>query len=196
MMYMLGHSNDAYHTEEEEEECASSNVPACGPSVVVVRTQRTGCSSSYGPTPAMMIGDDRINFNLEIKTYDHQDNKIKSITASRLDRYGGDDADEDDENSDGMIDLTPDDLAQPGFIGDTMTLESSHVLASSHRSERTYSNDKGYFTIAEVVQAIIKFELVDRPKCSPYGCIDDHHIYFEGLEPNEMNDAFTIAWSA
>ncbi|MCP4512466.1 MAG: ABC transporter ATP-binding protein, partial [Fuerstiella sp.] len=93
------------------------------------------------------------NFNLEIKTYDHQD-KIKSITASRLDRYGGDDADEDDENSYGFVDLTPDDLAQPGFIGDTMTLESSHVLASSHRSERTYSNDKGYFTIAEVVQAI------------------------------------------
>lgn len=181
--------------EEEEEECASSNVPACGPSVVVVRTQRTGCSSSYGPTPAMMIGDDRINFNLEIQTYDHQD-KIKSVTASRLDRYGGDDADEDDENSYGFVDLTPDDLAQPGFIGDTMTLESSHVLASSHRSERTYSNDKGYFTIAEVVQAIIKFELVDRPKCSPYGCIDESHIYFEGLEPNEMNDAFTIAWSA
>ena len=74
-----------------------------------------------------------------------------------------------------------------------MTLETSQMAHESHTC-RTYNNDKGYFTIAEVIEKILKFERADRPQSEWLGGVNCNHIYFEGLLPNKRKDAFYIVY--
>ena len=74
------------------------------------------------------------------------------------------------------VDLTDEELNQPGFIGAQITLCDTDTKIS-------YKNEKGYFTILELVEVIVEFEKVARTKTTWFGGIDTHHIYFEGVTP-------------
>ena len=43
---------------------------------------------------------------------------------------------------------------------------------------KTFKNDKGYFTVNELVQNVVEFEKVNRPKTDWFGEIDTHHTKY------------------
>ena len=112
-------------------------------------------------------------------------------------------------------DLTPEDKSEPAFIGDVLKL-ISYEKAGQWLRESTigyedfekearrlglytamkYENQKGFFTVAEVIEIILQFERIDRAKVHASGnhshSLD--HIYFEGLM--EDGDAWSIAWGS
>ena len=95
-----------------------------------------------------------------------------------------------DEELEDWIELTPEELSQPGFIGDTLKLKS-------RVTQQTYFNEKGFFTLAEVVLRIVKFERADRKhpdNIESFGGIDDYHVFFEGLKP--IDDAYEPSWGS
>ena len=49
------------------------------------------------------------------------------------------------------------------------------------RVEPTTMTKASYFTIAEVINAIVDLERVDRPQSEWCGGVNCNHIYFEGL---------------
>ena len=48
-------------------------------------------------------------------------------------------------------------------------------------TKKTFRTTKGFFTIADVVNNICVFEMIDRPKSKWFGGIDAHHIFFENM---------------
>lgn len=111
--------------------------------------------------------------------------------------------------------LTPEDNSEPAFIGDVLKL-ISYEKAGQWLRESTigyedfekearrlglytamkYENQKGFFTVAEVIEIILQFERIDRAEVHASGnhshSLD--HIYFEGLM--EDGDAWSIAWGS
>lgn len=76
-----------------------------------------------------------------------------------------------------------------------MTLKTSQMAHESHTC-RTYNNDKGYFTIAEVIDAIVEFERVDRPQSEWLGGVKCNHIYLdEGLLPSTLRKVWCEPFS-
>ena len=151
-------------------------------------------ATSYGPTPAM----NETKFTLDIKTtktshamilehgilhnrVENSDSKITSISAIHVTRWDSDQKE--------CFEYSADGLSQPGFIGNSMTLLSSQMAHESHTC-RTYNNDKGYFTIAEVIEKILKFERADRPQSEWLGSVNCNHIYFEGLLPSTLRKGY------
>ena len=97
------------------------------------------------------------------------------------------------------IELTRDEVNQPGFIGSELPLESIWKTRDGRtvaETRRTFKTQKGFFTVSEVVKAVEKFERVDRPKSKWFGGIDCHHVFFEGLRPNAEKNAFCISWGS
>jgi hypothetical protein len=100
-------------------------------------------------------------------------------------------------------DLTPEDKSEPAFIGDVLKL-ISYEKAGQWLHESTiglytamkYENQKGFFTVEEVIEIILQFERIDRAAVHASGnhshSLD--HIYFEGL----MGDGedWSIAWGS
>ena len=153
-----------------------------------------------GPTPALQD----LSFTLEIETtdtapqqgillnrFEEPDSDIASLDASPLRRW--------DESVDKFFELTPDEQAQPGYVGKTLVLESVKKTREGRvvsTTREVYNNDKGFFTLAEVVALIVEFERIDRPKSQWFGGVDCHHVFFEGLYPNSDGDAFGISWGS
>ena len=95
--------------------------------------------------------------------------------------------------------MTCDEQAKPGYVGKTLVLESVWQTRDGRIVDATRykcSNDKGFFTVAEVVALIVEFERIDRPKSQWFGGVDCHHVFFEGLRPNSDGDAFRISWGS
>ena len=180
--------------------CRAVHLSRTTPRANFTPCKRIGKTRSQGPTPALR----RTMFTLQIDTthtspqhgclinrFEEPDSVITSLHAGPLERY--------DRCLDELSDLTPDEKKAPGFIGDTLPLESiwrdrsGKIVDETHK---TYRNRKGYFTVAEVVKLVEKFERLDRPKSSWFGGVDCHHTYFEGMRPNESNTAFCIAWGS
>ena len=122
-----------------------------------------------------------LQFTLHIETKNSQ---MISLKAAQPWEY--------DEQLDKFIELTPEYLNQPGFVGNTLNLQSWKGT-----TQQTYCNDKGFFTMAEVIDKIETFERFDRvdPKMEWFGGIDCHHIYFEGLHLIG-DDAYCIYWGS
>ena len=135
----------------------------------------------YGPTLALQ----RSIFALDLEmTRDYS--QVTSV-------YGGPIMCFDRDHTEDPRDCTSNELSQPGFMGDTMKLVAMYTASSGIEDTRcTSNNTKGYFTIAEVFDAIVEFERIDRPKTA-----DCNHFFFEGLG-RSINDkeAFVIYWGS
>ncbi|XRB01382.1 Activating signal cointegrator 1 complex subunit [Pycnococcus provasolii] len=133
----------------------------------------------YGPTLALQ----RSIFALDLEmTLDYS--QVTSV-------YGGPIMCFDRDHTEDPRDCTSNELSQPGFIGDTMKLVAMYTDESKD-TRCTYNNTKGYFTVAEVFEAIVKFERINRPKTA-----DCHHIFFEGLGRSIFDkEAFAISWGS
>ena len=55
--------------------------------------------------------------------------------------------------------------------------------------------DFQFFTAQEMIDNIIVFERIDRPKTSWFGGVDCHHVYFEGLRPDEKG-SYHLFWGS
>ena len=60
--------------------------------------------------------------------------------------------------------------------------------------EPTFKNDKGYFTVRELVDNIVEFEKEDRLASDWFGGVDTHHRFFEGIYKDK--DAYRICWGS
>tara|TARA_B100000085_G_C18562441_1_gene520148 strand:+ start:663 stop:1214 length:552 start_codon:yes stop_codon:yes gene_type:complete len=136
-----------------------------------------------------------INFNLEIETtnttpvpenglmnrFEEPDSQIVSITHDDIRLYNNEKEDFDY--------LLEDDLNQPGYYGNEITFHQSYIDRKTKEiiadTKKTYYNDKGLFTIKEMVDNIVDFEKLDRPSTKWFGGIDCHHTYYEGIFPNK-----------
>ena len=49
--------------------------------------------------------------------------------------------------------------------------------------------------IQEMVDMVVEFEKVDRPKTSWFGGIDAHHVYFEGL-CKQKDGSYSVCWGS
>ena len=145
------------------------------------KMEGSGENRSEGPTPALQS----LSFVLVIGTTDTAPpySEITYLDASEnLTRY--------DETAEEHIELTRDEQAEPGYVGDTLVLESENT------TRQIYNNDKGFFTVAEVVAHIVEFERIDRPKTEWFGGIDCSHVFFEGIRLNSDGDAYRILWGS
>jgi hypothetical protein len=116
---------------------------------------------------------------------------IVSLHAGPLERF--------DRALNEQVQLTRDEVNQPGFIGSSLSLES--VLKTrdgriAAETRRTYNTQKRFFTVGEVVKVVEKFERIHRPKTSWIGDIDCHHVFFEGLRSNAERSAFRVCWGS
>ena len=155
-----------------------------------------------GPTHALQ---EKLSFILDIETtntapcmgmlvnrFEEEDSELKALHAGTLRRW--------DNDAGEHFDLTPEELAEPGFVGKTLTLEA--VWKDSESGEivgetrKTYKNERGFFTVKEVVEAVEDFERLDRPKTKWFGGINCHHIFWQGLFPNKKRDAVSISWGS
>ena len=156
---------------------------------------------SDGPTLAI----DQLIFQLYIQTsntcaptvplsmmrFEQEDSRIISLSASSPQYY--------DPVEQDLDDLTPDQLECKGYVGYRLPIESiwqdraGRVVAETRK---TFTNRKGYFTIKEVIDAVERFERIDRPKTCWFGGVDCHHVFFEGLRLNRKSTAYTIMWGS
>ena len=158
-----------------------------------------------GPTYEL---NEEISFYLDIETtdtapcngvllnrFEQPDSEMKSLHATPPMRY-------DEEDEDGKVELTPEEQAEPGFVGKTLTLEAVWVDMESRskkpvaETRKTYNNERGFFTVKDVVEAVEDFERIDRPKSKWHGGIDCHHVRFEGLSGPRESGAYGIYWGS
>ena len=171
---------------------------------IIKKTLLTRCKAlsstrSCGPTPMLQS----LNFVVHVETtntsphqgmlnrFEEPDSKIVSLYAGPLQRF--------DRVLNENIELTRDELNQPGFIGSELPIESIWTTQNGRtfaETRRTYKTQKGFFTVSEVVKAVEKFERIDRPKSKWFSGIDCHHVFFEGLCPNVEKNAFCIRWGS
>ena len=81
------------------------------------------------------------------------------------------------------------DLNKPGYYGNQITFQQCYINEETETiiadNQKTYRNNKGFFTIEELVENIVDFEKLDRPSTKWFGCIDCHHTCYEGIYPNK-----------
>lgn len=159
-------------------------------------------SLEKGPTK-FLSGNKCIQFQLCIDTtntapqrgmlmnrFEEEDSKITSISHTEIQFFS--------KQRNDFVDLTQEQLSMPGFIGDWITFHNIWVNKDKvvAQTKRTYTNQKGYFTVEEMVKNIVKFEKLDRPKTSWFGGVDCHHIFFEGISKNKDNATYGIHWGS
>lgn len=158
---------------------------------------------SIGPTPKLQS----LCFILQINTtntspqqgmlmnrFEEEDSEVVSISAGSVERYN--------RELNEFIELTHEEKQEAGFMGKELTLESVWKTMDSpprivkKTTRRTYKTRNDFFSIAEVVKIVEKFERIDRPKSKWFGGVDCHHVHFEGLRLNSEGDAFAICWGS
>ena len=166
----------------------------------LTRCKVLSSTRSCGPTPMLRS----VTFVAHVETtntspqqgmllnrFEEPDSEIVSLHAGPIERF--------DRALNEHIELTRDELQQPGFIGSELPLESIWKARDGRtvaETRRTYKTHKGFFTVSEVVKAVEKFDRVDRPKSKWFGGVDCHHVFFEGLCPNAEKNAFCVCWGS
>jgi hypothetical protein len=65
---------------------------------------------------------------------------------------------------------------------------------------KKFTNDKGFFTVTEVVDCVVEFEKEARQLKCWHGAVDAHHVYFEGFyeykdkDGNEFPHHYSVSW--
>lgn len=136
-----------------------------------------------GPTQTFR----RVQFTLRLETTlgDHGLRVIKSIEAGPLMQY-------DDNHS--LVECTDAQRNAIGYIGNSITLQRAtarggRISAFTRRTYRSKTN-KNYFTTAEIVSIIVKFERLARHKWIMSDDID--RLQFDGIFREE--DAYFVDW--
>ena len=147
----------------------------------------------------------KLCFTLDIKTtntspqhgkllnrFEEPDSQIKNINVSQITYYN--------KQVDDHVPYTKAELkAMPGYTADTMTFES--VWRDINTNEITATTTKtfkknGGFSCWDVIQNIVKFEKLDRPKTKWFGGVDCHHIFYEGIHFNKDKKTLGISWGS
>ena len=78
-------------------------------------------------------------------------------------------------------------LNKAGYYGNQITFHHRSMTEDTiiADNQKTYRNNKGFFTIEELVENIVDFEKLDRASTKWFGGIDCHHTYYEGIYPNK-----------
>ena len=117
-----------------------------------------------------------------------------------------------DRESGEFNELTEEELNDVAFGDKQITLESKRYISdlSNMRSlevdfskvemsdstimEFTAKNND-YFTFQELLDNIITFEKIDRPKTKWFGGVDCHHVYFEGIHLSKTG-TYSVCWGS
>tara|TARA_B100000678_G_C17809334_1_gene342310 strand:+ start:56 stop:490 length:435 start_codon:yes stop_codon:yes gene_type:complete len=143
---------------------------------------------------------DKINryiatLNIDIETYQWNeqflnqfakpDAKLKSVSIPCIRKFV------DDE----IEDLTADELNEICYEGSEITfvVEESEF----HKGfSKTFINEVG-FTVRQMFDNVVDFEIKARPLSNWFGGIDCHHIYFDGFNKIDGTDNhYTIYWGS
>ncbi len=144
-------------------------------------------------------------FTLDIKTtktapqrgkllnrFEESDSRIERINVSEVTYY--------DKVACEHVPYSIDELKNmPGYTADTMTFEN--VWRNMDTNEITGTTTKtfkkkGGFSCWDVIQKILAFEKIDRPKSKWFGGVDCHHIYYEGIAFNDDGKTLGIYWGS
>lgn len=125
-----------------------------------------------------------------LNRFEDEDAVVTSIGRSAIERW--DEVDED------VVPMSHEELDAPAFIGSNLNVSSMWINKKGKKIDETrmsFSASKGYFTVKEIADLVVKFEEKDRPKSKWFGGVDAHHVFFEGLEKNE-DDSYRIRWGS
>ena len=146
-------------------------------------------SSVPGPTAEL----ERVSFTLLISMHSDEVEGITSPTT-RLAFDSENDSDFSEEDMEDPL-LSEEVLQRPEFYGSQMTLCSEAGDFCTASTERTYPTNKYYFTLQEVIDNIVDFEVASRPNTLWLGGGDRDHVFFEGLVPYS-DGRFEIYWGS
>eukprot|EP00966_Prymnesium_polylepis_P199774 4629996-Prymnesium_polylepis.1 len=100
-----------------------------------------------------------------------------------------------------QIECTAEECSQVAYIGNRITLTNVRETADGRvasETRRTFASKsrKNYFTVADMVAIIVKFERVDRPKSSIVneGCIDREHLFDRLKRVGSSANVYTVRW--
>ena len=86
---------------------------------------------------------------------------------------------------------TDEELNSIAFNSSEITLQS---VLQGDMEKVTHKAPNGYFTVGQLLDAILETEKQSRPKSDWFGGIDTSHIYLEGLSME--GDVFKIWWGS
>lgn len=108
---------------------------------------------------------------------DDEENGNIQIKWRRLEKWNGTD----------FIELTEEELK---------TVVTSDYTIVSRYTDSSMSFE-GSFTLREVINHVLEFEKIDRPKTDWFGGIDAHHIFFEGFSKiKDKDNTYSICWGS
>tara|TARA_B100000482_G_C12579713_1_gene287370 strand:+ start:105 stop:608 length:504 start_codon:yes stop_codon:yes gene_type:complete len=142
-------------------------------------------------------------FTLDIKTtktapqrgmllnrFEEPDSQIKEINVSDVTYYDREE----------IVPYSRAELKQmPGYTEPTMTFMNVWRNMDTNEITGTTSmtfNKEGGFSCWDVVQNILAFEKLDRPKSRWFGGVDCHHIFYEGICFNDDKTTLAIRWGS
>jgi hypothetical protein len=87
------------------------------------------------------------------------------------------------------------------YFGNEITFEKTWESTKDNtivaNNKKTYTNNKGYFTVEELVDCIVDFEKIDRSSCkSWFGGVDCHHVFFEGVDYDKEKNIYNSSWGS
>ena len=110
------------------------------------------------------------------------DSQILDITKTNIYKFS--------EDYD-LIDLSEEEVNSLAYNNKSITL----VNSATETELQFHSDNEQYFTVQELVDKIMEFEKIDRPKTDWFGGIDAHHIFYEGLHKKDEH-IYSVMWGS
>ena len=161
---------------------------------IMPRTRSKGVTYAFNKNVTFILGVDTDKPSVQhfplLNRFEDPDSKIVNIFSNEITHY--------DKELEEQVPFTQEELDVPAFIGSEISLSSvwldrkNKKVAETHMS---FYNDIGYFTIQEMVDMVVEFEKVDRPKTCWFGGVDAHHVYFEGLH-KQKDGSYSVCWGS
>ena len=144
-----------------------------------------------------------IEFKLSIEVADvasptpHVKETLESIAAGPIRRLTG------RHHLPSWVECTEEERKRVGFIGNSITLKNVRYtrdrrMATVTRRTYTSKHQKNYFTVEEIVDIIVRFERLDRPKSCILndGLIERDEVTFDGMGRFRGDDksCFNVRW--
>ena len=158
------------------------------------RTRSKGVINAFNKNVTFILGVDTDQPPVQhfplLNRFEDPNSKVVDIYCNEITYY--------DKELNEQVPFTQEELNVPAFIGSEISLSNVWLdrkgkkVAESHMS---FCNQKGHFTIQEMVDMVVEFEKVDRPKTCWFGGIDAHHVYFEGL-CKQKDGSYSVCWGS